>query len=327
MVDKQEIQRLLNEYFKITGKIIIHDSGVVDVFGSVELMLGTKKLPVQFGEIKNGNFYCSYNNELSSLEGSPKSVIGGNFDCSYTQISSLEGAPLIVSGDFSCDGNYLTSLEGAPSSVGQDFICRGNKLTSLEGAPKTIVGSFNCFNNKLTSLKGAPTMVGGDFYCGHNQLTSLEGAPKTVVGFFDFGDNPQLTSFHGAPKIVGGDFYSLNNNKVVSLEGSPNTVGGSFYCDSKHLVSLKGAPSSIGGEFKLYYRSDLPLLRTIVANGGVNFYNPSRYPVSREIQKTLNQFKGKGKRGFLAATIALLKLEKELQKETPWTNIRENIKW
>jgi hypothetical protein len=218
MVDKREIQRLLNEYFEITGEITILDSGVVDVSGEVKLIKLTENLPVQFGRV-GGSFYC--------------------YD------------------------NKLTSLEGAPSSVGSGFYCSNNKLTSLEGAPSSVGLSFVCRDNQLTSLEGAPSSVGGGFYCQGNQLTS----------------------------------------------------------------SLKGAPSSVDGKFILDYSPNLPLLRTIVANGGVSLRNKSEFSFAQEIEDVLNQFKGQGKRGFLAATSALLKLEKELQKEDPSTNIRENIKW
>ena len=39
MVNKQEIQRLLKEYFKIYGKTTIHDSGVVNVIGGDVILI------------------------------------------------------------------------------------------------------------------------------------------------------------------------------------------------------------------------------------------------------------------------------------------------
>jgi hypothetical protein len=60
--------------------------------------------------------------------------VGGSFDCSENQLTSLQGAPREVGGAFNCSGNQLTSLEGAPREVGGDFYCRFNpKLTSLDG--------------------------------------------------------------------------------------------------------------------------------------------------------------------------------------------------
>jgi hypothetical protein len=83
-----------------------------------------------------GDFYC-HNNQLTSLEGSPKEV-GGDFDCSSNQLTSLEGSPKEVGGNFDCSSNQLTSLEGSPKEVGGDFDCSSNQLTSLEGSPKEV---------------------------------------------------------------------------------------------------------------------------------------------------------------------------------------------
>ena len=52
----------------------------------------------------------------------------------------------------------LTSLEGAPLVVNGNFLCHTNKLTSLQFGPTTVTGSYYCSNNPdLKSLKYAPT--------------------------------------------------------------------------------------------------------------------------------------------------------------------------
>jgi hypothetical protein len=79
-----------------------------------------------------------------------------------------------VSGDFNCSYNQLTSLEGAPKNVGGYFWCSGNQLTSLKGAPESIGGNFWCYNNQLTSLEGAPKSVGGSFYCDGERTEDKE---------------------------------------------------------------------------------------------------------------------------------------------------------
>jgi hypothetical protein len=73
----------------------------------------------------------------------------GDFDCTYNQLASLEGAPREAGGVFDCAYNQLSSLKGAPEKVGGDFDCSGNKLTSLEGAPKEVGGNFYCFGNSV----------------------------------------------------------------------------------------------------------------------------------------------------------------------------------
>ena len=128
--------------------------------------------------------------------------VSGNFDCSFSGLTSLEGCPEEVGKDFWCDSNNLTSLKGAPKEVGGHFICNSNNLTSLEGAPEKVEGGFYCARNKLTSLKGAPEKVEGGFYCVRNKLTSLEGAPEVVGGDFNCAGN-KLTSLEGIGVVKG----------------------------------------------------------------------------------------------------------------------------
>jgi hypothetical protein len=187
------------------------DTGLVDVSGG--FYCGSKGLKdflgIRFGKV-DGYFYY-YNNQLTSLEGSPSEVTG-NFYCYNNQLTTLEGSPSKVGGDFRCSGNQLTTLEGSPSEVGGDFICSGNQLTTLEGSPGEVGGYFWCNNNQLTSLEGSPIEVGGGFYCGNNQLTTLEGSPSRVDGDFDCSRNP-LKSLKGAPEIIKG--YLLLNGSIL----------------------------------------------------------------------------------------------------------------
>ena len=107
----------------------INTDGSIDVDGNVNLSRkGLTKLPLKFGNV-TGYFYC-YNNQLTTLEGSPKEV-GGYFYCSYNQLTTLEGSPKEVGGNFYCDNNKLTSLKGGPIKVGGGFDCRNNKLPKL----------------------------------------------------------------------------------------------------------------------------------------------------------------------------------------------------
>ena len=73
-------------------------------------------------------------------------TVGGEFDCSGNNLTSLVGAPKIISEDFNCNDNHLTSLEFAPKSVGYSFQCGENLLTSLQGAPESVGKNFYFFN-------------------------------------------------------------------------------------------------------------------------------------------------------------------------------------
>lgn len=86
------------------------------------------KLKIKFGKV-GGDFNCGYN-ELVTLEGAPKEVCG-HFHCGINKLTSLEGAPQEVGEDFSCSYNKLTSLEGVPNVIGRDFYCSGNNLVTV----------------------------------------------------------------------------------------------------------------------------------------------------------------------------------------------------
>ena len=134
--------------------------------------------------------------------------VGGCFDCTDNNLTTLEGAPKKVGGDFKCNDNELISLEGAPNEVGGYFDCDYNELTTLGGAPQKVSGGFYCRNNNLTTLEGAPQEVGGGFICSHNNLTTLEGAPKKVGGYFDCIHNPNLVLPKKKPSWVKGKIIS-----------------------------------------------------------------------------------------------------------------------
>ena len=137
--------------------------------------------------IYNGHFVWT-DNEGNEIE--PPQKVSGNFDCSNTKITSLEGAPMKVHGSFSCEGTRITSLKGAPQKVSGFFSCSYTNITSLEGAPQKVGWTFDCsYCKNLTSLKGAPKKVRWAFNCSYcKNLTSLEGAPRKVGGEFSCVD-------------------------------------------------------------------------------------------------------------------------------------------
>ena len=98
----------LNKY--VIGKWKLNDEGVVDVDGVFNCFSkGISDFKeIKFGKI-NGDFNCSYNN-LTSLEGCPKEV-GGNFYCHYSNLTSLEGRPKEVGGFFYFEYNEGVSTE------------------------------------------------------------------------------------------------------------------------------------------------------------------------------------------------------------------------
>ena len=129
------IRKWLDKYY-ITNYTIRPD-GIVDVDGDVFLRgMTATAFPVQFGHVS------------------------GWFNCAYTPITSLQGAPTSVGGSFYCVNTSIKSLQGAPTSVGGDFNCACTPITSLQGAPTSVGGYFNCYNTpardmlKLFNIKG-----------------------------------------------------------------------------------------------------------------------------------------------------------------------------
>jgi hypothetical protein len=171
---------------------------------------GIIKFKYEINSLTNGLFQWGY--------------VGPRFECDYTKITSLEGAPREVN-DFNCSYcEFLESLEGAPDKC-KYFNCRGcMSLTSLEGSPEEC-DVFRCGEcESLTTLKGAPKKV-RDFHCEHcSNITSLKGAPKEVEKNFDCSFCKKLESLEGAPKKVGKNFrcsncktsFTVNDVKKVS---------------------------------------------------------------------------------------------------------------
>jgi len=90
--------------FRITN-YTINDDLTIDIKYNVDLSYSSLTcLPsfIKFNKV-SGGFYC-YNNQMTSLEGCPRTV-GGSFSCYCNQLISLKGCPTIVDGRFYCFSN------------------------------------------------------------------------------------------------------------------------------------------------------------------------------------------------------------------------------
>ena len=190
--------------FEVTGKLTTNPDGTIDVDGSVKYHKTATSLAAQFGNV-SGNFFCSVT-KITSLEGAPQSV-GGDFSCNHTKITSLKGAPQSVGGDFLCNHIELTSLEGAPQYVGRDFFCNHTKITSLEGAPQSVGNNFWCTNNPSLSFVDVHKILPKNFQCdrfafgktikGGLGLKLIKGIREIVVD-----GNDQLTKLFNSTNDV-----------------------------------------------------------------------------------------------------------------------------
>lgn len=202
VLSKESILEWLKEHdfyynenkYKINGE-------TVDVQNDVKLFNVVGKIPFQFGKVAY-DFDCS-NNQLTSLEGSPKEV-GGSFWCQNNKLKNLKGSPSKVGNYYMCSNNDLVSLEGCPKEINDGFDCSSNKLSTLKFGPQKINGDFDCSNNQLKDLKFGPTYVKGPYNCMSNKLISLEGLGKVGKSLF-IVDNPNLQIDDEYIKNVGKD--------------------------------------------------------------------------------------------------------------------------
>ncbi len=116
-INKDHIEKILDEHFTITGHHTIDDAGFITVNGLCRLDEVCQQLPVKFRSVQ------------------------GSFICMEKQLISLNGCPKIC-GVFSCVGNNLTNLIGAPDIVQGTFLAHENNLETLEGLPKIVHGQL-----------------------------------------------------------------------------------------------------------------------------------------------------------------------------------------
>ncbi len=77
----------------------------------------------------------------------------GYFECrDLLQLTSLENCPQEIN-VFNCSRTNITSLQFGPKIVRERFFCYDTKITSLDYAPLKC-GSFHCPNNNILHLKG-----------------------------------------------------------------------------------------------------------------------------------------------------------------------------
>jgi hypothetical protein len=101
-------------------------------------------------------------NKLANLLKLPLNfnVVEGDFDISDNELTSLEGSPKKVTGSFMAHKNEIFSLRGGPKEVGESFIILHNNITSLEYSPTLVKEDFICSHNPLKELDGLNNVLG-----------------------------------------------------------------------------------------------------------------------------------------------------------------------
>lgn len=131
-----------------------------------------KRIPLQFGSIE------------------------GDFDIGNNQLVSLEGSPKVVMGSFSVKNNQLKSLEFCPQKVQGYFIISNNQIKDFKYSPSEISGAIICIKNPLESLLELKSV-----FCGTLQYHLKDHVP--IPHFEQFYDEDNiLTLTHEEIKAV-----------------------------------------------------------------------------------------------------------------------------
>ena len=102
---EDRLERMIKSYIRNGSK------------GNLDLgEFGLTELPSILKDIDVGRFFICSNNNLTSLNNSPKTV-GGYFSCSNNNLTSLVGAPTSVGGAFNCCNNSVQFTEAQVRAV------------------------------------------------------------------------------------------------------------------------------------------------------------------------------------------------------------------
>jgi hypothetical protein len=135
----------------------------IDVYNVSKCKLTTLK-DSGLKEIGPGGFNCSFNN-LTSLEGMEDIFVGGanirSFDCSNNpKLTSMKGAPKI-------------SPDPGPPNVFGDYNFSNCDIKEIESSLPDRVGNFNISGNNLTTLSFLPGIIDGDLDCTNSRGTKF----------------------------------------------------------------------------------------------------------------------------------------------------------
>lgn len=149
-------------------KDFFRDSAKVELLTEAELLL--KERGIKYEKKPDGTLFVPGSiilprKNLTRLPDLSSVEVGRDFFCNGNQLTSLEGCPKSVGRNFWCNGNQLTSLKGVPQSVKGCLLAYDNPLTSLEHAPQnskmlfTDLGNFDSWENVPDALKISPETI------------------------------------------------------------------------------------------------------------------------------------------------------------------------
>ncbi len=152
----------LNKLLKIYRKSeVVNSEGIIEIHTNVDLSKqNIDEIPEYFADKIIVGDFTIIRSGITSLENSPRVVIG-NFDVFFNKnLQSLEGGPEYVDGHYRAYGCDLRNLNGVPTKIGRSFNVSKNKhLSSLEGGPEEVGGRYWAHTCNLRSLEGIAKII------------------------------------------------------------------------------------------------------------------------------------------------------------------------
>ena len=157
-IKRNEIEKWLKEKgiknYTIDKLTINVENASVNLVAYDKEELPSEKCKIKFGEIKGGDFLCSYG-KFTSMEGFPTKV-EGRFDMRYTKIKNFDDVPELTEiNDYAFAGCVYLQEVKIPDSVkkiGKYAFCNCSNLTKIEIPESVKEIAENAFEG-CTSLK------------------------------------------------------------------------------------------------------------------------------------------------------------------------------
>jgi hypothetical protein len=171
----------------------------------------------------------------SEIQVSEAEAFTGNINCSFREISNLEGIQFFVNiKSLDCSTNKLTVLDVSQNTKLTSLDCTNNKITTLVINPQ--LTSLSCNYNLIDVLDVSNGVKLTRIDCKGNQLSVLDLSANPLITDLDCSAN-QLTS------LVLRDNIALvsvdcSYNSLDSLDVSHNLLLTSLYCSGNQLSEI-----------------------------------------------------------------------------------------
>lgn len=132
-------------------------------------------------EIKNVVRIDVREKNITNLKGIEYFTALTDLNCSWNQLTSLDGAKNTALTKLDCSSNQLTNLDVSKNTALTVLGCERNQLTSLDVSKNTDLTGLWCRYNQLTSLDVSKNTALTGLYCSSNQLTNLDVSKNTTL--------------------------------------------------------------------------------------------------------------------------------------------------